>query len=64
MKVLLVGGMTRMPKVQTIVEDFFGKKPSKGKKHSLLNTWAFSLVHLETDLFWCSSASSAAHSLG
>lgn len=31
MKVLLVGGMTRMPKVQTIVEDFFGKKPSKGK---------------------------------
>lgn len=27
---LLVGGMTRMPKVQTIVEDFFGRKPSKG----------------------------------
>jgi hypothetical protein len=32
LKVLLVGGMTRMPKVQTIVEDFFGKKPSKGMK--------------------------------
>lgn len=29
-EVLLVGGMTRMPKVQTLVEDFFGKKPSKG----------------------------------
>mmetsp|Transcript_30905 Transcript_30905/g.44394 ORF Transcript_30905/g.44394 Transcript_30905/m.44394 type:complete len:668 (+) Transcript_30905:44-2047(+) len=29
-EVLLVGGMTRMPKVQSVVEDFFGKKPSKG----------------------------------
>ena len=29
-EVLLVGGMTRMPKVQSIVEEFFGKKPSKG----------------------------------
>jgi len=29
-EVLLVGGMSRMPKVQTIVEDFFGRKPSKG----------------------------------
>ena len=29
-EVLLVGGMTRMPKVQTVVEDFFSKKPSKG----------------------------------
>ena len=29
-EVILVGGMTRMPKVQTVVEDFFGKKPSKG----------------------------------
>jgi molecular chaperone DnaK len=29
-EVLLVGGMTRMPNVQTIVEDFFGRKPSKG----------------------------------
>jgi len=28
--VILVGGMTRMPKVQTVVEDFFNKKPSKG----------------------------------
>lgn len=27
--VLLVGGMTRMPKVQSVVENFFGKKPSK-----------------------------------
>ncbi len=25
-----MGGMTRMPKVQTIVEEFFGRKPSKG----------------------------------
>lgn len=29
-EILLVGGMTRTPCVQTTVEDFFGKKPSKG----------------------------------
>lgn len=29
-EVLLVGGMTRMPHVQTVVEEFFGRKPSKG----------------------------------
>lgn len=29
-EVLLVGGMTRMPKVQTTVEEFFGRKPSRG----------------------------------
>jgi molecular chaperone DnaK len=29
-EILLVGGMTRMPKVQDTVEDFFNKKPSKG----------------------------------
>merc|ERR1719329_1798160 len=29
-EVLLVGGMTRMPGVQAVVEDFFEKKPSKG----------------------------------
>lgn len=29
-EVLLVGGMTRMPKVQTKVEAFFGKPPSRG----------------------------------
>ena len=28
-EVLLVGGMSRMPKVQAIVEKFFGKKPNK-----------------------------------
>jgi len=28
--VLLVGGMTRMPKVQELVEKFFAKQPSKG----------------------------------
>jgi molecular chaperone DnaK len=28
-EVLLVGGMSRMPKVQTVVEEFFGKKPNK-----------------------------------
>lgn len=28
-EVLLVGGMTRMPKVQSLVEKFFGKKPNK-----------------------------------
>ncbi|MFT4967284.1 MAG: molecular chaperone DnaK [Candidatus Deianiraeaceae bacterium] len=28
--VILVGGMTRMPKVQELVEKFFGKKPHKG----------------------------------
>lgn len=29
-EVILVGGMTRMPKVQETVEEFFGKKPSRG----------------------------------
>ena len=29
-EVLLVGGMTRMPKVQDQVKDFFGKAPNKG----------------------------------
>jgi len=29
-EVILVGGMTRMPKVQETVETFFSKKPSKG----------------------------------
>jgi len=29
-EVILVGGMTRMPKVQDTVEEFFGKKPSRG----------------------------------
>jgi len=28
-EVLLVGGMTRMPKVQTLVQDIFGRSPSK-----------------------------------
>lgn len=29
-EVILVGGQTRMPKVQEVVEKFFGKKPNKG----------------------------------
>jgi molecular chaperone DnaK len=29
-EILLVGGMTRVPKVQTLVENLFGKKPNKG----------------------------------
>jgi molecular chaperone DnaK len=29
-RVILVGGMTRMPKVQTVVQGFFGKEPHKG----------------------------------
>eukprot|EP01083_Nonionella_stella_P034627 94756_1 len=29
-EILLVGGMSRMPKVQEFVENFFGRKPSKG----------------------------------
>ncbi|MAG48523.1 hypothetical protein CMO86_02255 [Candidatus Woesearchaeota archaeon] len=28
-EVILVGGMTRMPKVQKAVQDFFGKEPHK-----------------------------------
>ena len=28
--VVLVGGMTRMPKIQEVVKDFFGKEPHKG----------------------------------
>ena len=29
-EVVLVGGMTRVPKVQDVVQNFYGKKPSKG----------------------------------
>src|SRR6187402_1065917 len=29
-EVVLVGGMTRMPKIQQMVKDFFGKEPHKG----------------------------------
>jgi molecular chaperone DnaK len=29
-EVVLVGGMTRMPKIQSLVEGFFGKEPHKG----------------------------------
>jgi molecular chaperone DnaK len=29
-EIVLVGGMTRMPKIQQIVKDFFGKDPHKG----------------------------------
>jgi len=29
-EVVLVGGMSRMPKVQDVVKDFFGKEPSRG----------------------------------
>ncbi len=29
-EVILVGGMTRMPKVQSLVADYFGREPSKG----------------------------------
>src|SRR5437667_9052177 len=29
-RVILVGGMTRMPKVQQVVQNFFGKDPHKG----------------------------------
>src|SRR3712207_8870386 len=30
-EVVLVGGMTRMPKVQEVVKNFFGKEPHKGR---------------------------------
>jgi hypothetical protein len=29
-EVVLVGGQTRMPKVQQVVKEFFGKEPHKG----------------------------------
>ena len=29
-EILLVGGMTRMPKVQELVKNIFGKAPNKG----------------------------------
>ena len=29
-EVVLVGGMTRMPRVQQVVKEFFGKDPHKG----------------------------------
>merc|ERR1711865_1240282 len=35
-EIILVGGMTRMPKVQETVEAFFGKKPSRGVNTKLI----------------------------
>ena len=29
-EVVLVGGMTRMPRIQQLVKEFFGKEPHKG----------------------------------
>jgi endoplasmic reticulum chaperone BiP len=29
-EIVLVGGSTRIPKIQSLVEEFFGKKASKG----------------------------------
>ena len=29
-EVILVGGSTRIPKIQQVVKDFFGKEPNKG----------------------------------
>ena len=29
-EVILVGGSTRIPRIQTIVKDFFGKEPNRG----------------------------------
>ena len=29
-EIILVGGSTRIPKIQEVVEKFFGKKPNKG----------------------------------
>ena len=37
-EIVLVGGSTRIPKVQTLVKDYFkGKEPSKGTVHKLLH---------------------------
>jgi len=38
-EVLLVGGMTRMPRVVQTVEEFFGKKPSKGWLDETVEGW-------------------------
>src|SRR3546814_10789003 len=32
-EVVLVGGMTRMPRVREVVKDFFGKEPHTGVNH-------------------------------
>ena len=32
-EIILIGGMTQTPKIAQIVEDFFGRKPRKGKKN-------------------------------
>ncbi len=36
-EVVLVGGMTRMPKIQEVVKEFFGKEPHKGV--NLMRLW-------------------------
>ena len=31
-EIVLVGGMTRMPKIQEVVKEYFGKEPHRGVK--------------------------------
>jgi molecular chaperone DnaK len=39
-EVVLVGGMTRMPKVRETVKDFFGKEPHTGVNPTRSSPWA------------------------
>ena len=44
--VVLVGGMTRMPKVIETVKSFFGKEPNKGVNPDEVVALGLSLVHI------------------
>ena len=39
-EVVLVGGMTRMPKIVQVVKNFFGKEPHKASTRTKLSRWA------------------------
>ena len=45
-EVVLVGGMTRMPKVMEEVSNFFGKDPHKGVNPDEVVAMGLSLIHI------------------
>jgi molecular chaperone DnaK (HSP70) len=39
-EVVLVGGQTRMPRIQALVRDLFGREPHKGVNPTKWSPWA------------------------